>query len=550
MSESTAPETTAAKTGVAALDDIFQVANKADAPGVVVGVAQHGKPVYRRGFGLASIELAVANTAWTRMRIGSTSKQFTCLAALLLAEEGKLDIDVGVRTYLPELPELANEPTLRQFMSHTGGHRCYLDVGFLSDGMAIKPKGVALATQVRQADVNFAPGAMMIYNNGGYHLLSLVIERISGMPFERFLEERIFTPLGMVDTRSVPTDFEINRNMATLHVAQPDGSWRRGIFPTEELRGEGAMISTIDDMLRWLAHLRGPHIVGTDASWKQMTTTTPLSSGAPSPYALGLMVHDYRGVQVIHHAGGVIGGSCQMITVPAHALDIIIMNNGALVKVNELANKVIDAMLGDEALGPVEKRASTERFKAVLGKRYLSPETGLVVGFEDADGKLGLTLLNSPPGPLRDEGETLRLGIEDIAMGPFQLTTAALADMATAPTTIDLLESGWKRRLELLPDAPPADAAAPLAGRYHAHDLGVDAQVMRDGDTWKLRVAGDFGVNDLALTAISADVFALSHPVFPQLRMVLGVDRRDGAVAGFRVDSGRTRRMRFQRIEA
>jgi hypothetical protein len=336
--------------------------------------------------------------------------------------------------------------------------------------------------------------------------------------------------------------------MATLHVAQPDGSWRRGMFPTEELRGEGAMISTIDDMLRWLAHLRGPHIVGTDASWKQMTTTTPLSSGTPSPYALGLMVHDYRGVHVIHHAGGVIGGSCQMITVPAHELDVIIMTNGALVNTVELGNKVIDAMLGDEALGPVEERATIDRFKAVLGKRYLSAETGLVVGFGDAAGKLGLTLLNSAPVPLRDEGETLRLGIEDIAMGPFQLSTAALADVATAPAEIELVESGWKRHLELLPDVPPADAVAPLAGRYHAPDLGVDAQVFLDGDTWKLRVAGDFAVNDMALEAISADVFGLAHPVLPQLRMMLSVDRRDGAIAGFRVDSGRTRRMRFQRI--
>ncbi len=87
-----------------------------------------------------------------------------------------------------------------------------------------------------------------------------------------------------------------------------------------------------------------------------------------------------------------------------------------------------------------------------------------------------------------------------------------------------------------------------MAGRYHAPDLGVDAQVFLDGDTWKLRVAGDFAVNDMALEAISADVFGLAHPVLPQLRMMLSVDRRDGAIAGFRVDSGRTRRMRFQRI--
>ncbi|MCK9688634.1 serine hydrolase domain-containing protein [Scleromatobacter humisilvae] len=535
------------KTGVDALDELFAAVNRSDAPGLVVGVAQHGRPVYRRGFGLASIELGVANTAWTRMRIGSTSKHFTCLAALLLAEDGKLDIDAGVRTYVPELPLLEGEPTLRQLMNHSGGHRCYLDVGFLSDAMAIKPTGVALRTQVRQGDVNFAPGDKTLYNNGGYHLLSLIVERVSGMPFEQFLEERIFRPLGMVDTKSVPSDFEIHRNMATLHVAQPDGRWRRGIFPTEEVRGEGAMISTIDDMLRWLAHLRGPHTVGSDHTWKQMTTPVRLNNGSTVPYALGLMVHGYRGVRVVHHAGGVIGGTCQMLTVPDHALDIIIMTNGAVVSAVELANRIVDTMLGDEVLAAREERASIDRFKSVLGKRYHAPSTGLLAGFGDAGGKLGICLMNNPPVPLRDEGDTLRLGFEDIAMGPFTLRTADIADR-DPPPTLEITESGHVLRLELLPDAAPADAVAPLAGRYRAADLGADALILQEGEAWKLRIFGQYAVNELALEALSADVVALSHAVHPQLRAALSVDRRDGVVTGFRVDSGRTRGMRFERI--
>ena len=103
-----------AKSGVAALDDLFASRNRGDAPGLVIGVALHGKPVYRRGFGLASVELGVANTPWTRMRIGSTSKHFTCLAIMLLAEDGLLDIDAGVGRYVPELSAGQGRPTLRQ----------------------------------------------------------------------------------------------------------------------------------------------------------------------------------------------------------------------------------------------------------------------------------------------------------------------------------------------------------------------------------------------------------------------------------------------------
>ncbi|MCA3800299.1 serine hydrolase domain-containing protein, partial [Burkholderia sp.] len=95
---------------VTQLDALFARFNKCDEPGLVVAVAHQGEVLYRRGFGMASLEHGVANTPATRLRIGSTSKHFTCLAALLLAEDGKLDIDAGIRTYLPELPLLAGDP--------------------------------------------------------------------------------------------------------------------------------------------------------------------------------------------------------------------------------------------------------------------------------------------------------------------------------------------------------------------------------------------------------------------------------------------------------
>jgi hypothetical protein len=335
--------------------------------------------------------------------------------------------------------------------------------------------------------------------------------------------------------------------MATLHVAQPDGRWRRGVFPTEEVRGEGAMISTIDDMLRWLAHLRGPHTVGSEATWTQMTTPVRLNNGTAVPYALGLMVHDYRGVRVVHHAGGVIGGSCQMITVPGHALDIIIITNGAPVNAVELGNKIIDALLGDAVLKQPETRVAVDRFKNVLGRRWVSPATGFLVGFGDAAGKLGLCLLNNPPIPLRDEGDTLRLGFEDIAMGPYTLRTADIADLAEAPATLEMTESGHTLRLELLPETAPTDAVAALAGTWRAPDLDANAVVLEEDGAWKLRIFGQYAVNEMLLEALSADVVALSNPAHPQLRGALSIERRAGVVTGFRVDSGRTRGMRFER---
>lgn len=534
---------------IKALDALFQPANRSDTPGVVVGVAQHGKPVYRRAFGLASIEHGVGNTLATRMRIGSTSKHFACLAALLLVEEGKLDIDTGVRRYLPELPADLPEPTLRQFMTHTSGMRDSLDVGFLAAELVIKPKGESLAVQARQRGINFAPGDKMMYNNGGYHLLSLAIERVSGISFEQFLKERIFEPLGMLDTASVPSDFEIHPRVATMHVAQPDGSYRRGIFPSEEVKGEGAIISTVGDMLHWLRHLRGPHTVGSEESWKQMLAPARLNNGMLSTYSLGLLQEKYRGIDVIHHGGTVIGGTCQMLTVPEHALDIVILSNGAPVSVPELANKVIEAVLGEKAFPqPSEGIAASAAYRPLIGARYASPSADVVLGFGETDGKLGLIIHNSPAIPVREEDGALCLDFGRTVTGPYRVAIEGSA----APQTLQLEEAGTMRVLERLPDPPPAlaEAGKPLVGRYRAPDLNAEASIAFEDDTLVLRIASEYGPNVLTLTPYSHDVFGWNYTgQLAPLGGTLHVESGASRVSGLRLNSLRTRNLHLERID-
>ena len=117
-----------------ALDELFAPFDTTSAPGFAVGVAINGVPLYRRGFGLANIELPVALSPHTRMRIGSTTKHFCALAVMLLQEEGKLSIDDSPRVVLPELPKVMDDVTLRQLMSHTSGMRDSLDLTFLTTG--------------------------------------------------------------------------------------------------------------------------------------------------------------------------------------------------------------------------------------------------------------------------------------------------------------------------------------------------------------------------------------------------------------------------------
>lgn len=546
-----------APAGIEAVDALLQPFNRSDAPGLVVGVARHGKTLYRRGYGLASIEHGVANTPRTRMRIGSTSKHFACLAALLLAEQGLLSIDDAVRRYLPELPALGGDgPTLRQLMNHTGGWRCHIDLSFLAHGAAIQPKGAALALLARQSELNFASGSRMLYSNGGYHLLSQVIARIGGQTYEQFLARHILEPLGMADTESLPSDLDIHPGVATLYLPRPEGGWRRGLFPSEELRGEGGIVSTLDDMLRWLAHLRGgDKRIGGAASWARMCATTLLPGGTDTCYGLGLMRRRYRGVEVIHHAGGVVGGAAQMLSVPAHGLDIVLMTNGAPVAPVALSFKIVDALLGEALPEPPEERLPAAAYPALLGRRYHASASGLVVGFIEVADRLGMSFLNSAPLPMRPGESGPWLGLEDLAINPVVIDLSSLQGDA-ALATLTLSEGGRPEVFARLPERPPsmAELAPQLIGDYRVPDLAASARIELNGagDELLLRILGEGGRHALRLTPLSTEVLAWTStdPLLAPVRGVLNVERAEGRVVGLRLDTVRTRHLRLMRAES
>ena len=133
-----------------ALSSLFAPWNTSHAPGVAVGVRQDGEILLRRGYGLASVEAGTALTPNSRLRIGSTTKHFTALIALLLAEDGLLDLDAPVRESIAELQGPGGDPSVRQLLQHRGGSRCYLDLGFIAHGMAVPPRGRILEMQRRQ----------------------------------------------------------------------------------------------------------------------------------------------------------------------------------------------------------------------------------------------------------------------------------------------------------------------------------------------------------------------------------------------------------------
>lgn len=505
----------------AALDRLFEPFDTTHAPGFAVGVAHKGVPRYRRGVGLANVELPVALSPNIRMRIGSTTKHFCVLAVMLLAEQGLLSIDDSPRRVIPELPAWAEGMTLRQLMAHTSGMRDSLDLLMLTSGPGHPVPADGQLKMLAALDcTNFAPGASWNYCNGGYVLLSVVVERISGQPLEDFLKARIFEPVGMVDTRLRRLDTDLLPNSATLHLPTPDGGWTRGIFGPP-VAGEGGIVSTVDDMLRWLAHMARP-VVGSVETWAAIQT--PMASHG---YGLGLTMTEHRGLRTVHHAGGVIGGSSQMLKVVDHDLDLILMTNGrSALDLYGLVDEVIDACFTGLPPAPRDEGGET-----VTGTFY-SSATGRVLVLAEHEGRQTVAVGGMTLPALRDAAGVISVPImpSDLRLSPVRRNRVVEALEATEFGRVDLLELVH----------PSADAKAP-PGDYGSPAAGLSARVDSDEGGARLTLRGPYGETAYRLAPIGPDLWLATATSIHALSVTLEFDAR-----GFALTSGRTVRLRFE----
>lgn len=537
------------------LDAVLAPFNRTDSPGVIAAVALHGQVLYRKAVGMASLEHGVANTPCTRVRIASTSKHFTGIAIMLLVEDGLIKLDDPMQRYLPEFPVLgAPGPTVRQLLNHTSGWRAHDEIWSMAQGLAFSEPGAGVPAMARQSALNFEPGTRMAYSNGGYHLLATIIERVSGKRYNDFLTERLFMPLNMPDTESIETDHDVSRGLADRYVAKAGGGWKHGVYPCE-MTGGGSLASTADDMLRWLAHLRSDtKIVGRPESWAALSEPMTLASGAQVDYGFGLISHAYRGVRVVHHAGAVLGATSQMLTVPAHGLDIVILVNGAPINPGELANRIVEWVLEEVLPEPHAPRPAAADYPALVGRTYVSQDSGGVIAFAAQEDRLALSWQSSAAMPMHHADGRLWIGMREMPINDIALQSAAIAQ-AQAPAELDILEGGDRVRYTLIaqPAPGPAELAPQLCGSYHSPDLDADASVALVDGTLLLSLQGRHGRQVGRLEPLSADVLTFISCDAAMARLgnktvYADRDAASGAVTGLRISSPRIRNVRLHRL--
>jgi CubicO group peptidase (beta-lactamase class C family) len=294
-----------------------------DVPGAALLVIKDGKPLLRKGYGLADLELHTAVTPQTDFRLASVTKQFIAASILLLAEDGKLRLDDPVRHWLPSLPASTSKVTLRQLLDHTGGLIDYEDL--------IPPDRTA---QLNDQDVlrmlsatprsYFAPGSAYRYSNTGYVLLGLVVEKASGKTLQDFLKERIFQPLHMDHTLLYVHDAKTVPHRAYGY-SKIDDRWQRTDQSlTSATRGDGGIYSSIDDLAKWDAALYDDRLLS-DASRKAAFSPHVKVTGEPyeASYGYGWRITG----DTLWHSGESIGFRNVIVRWPKQHLTVILLSN-------------------------------------------------------------------------------------------------------------------------------------------------------------------------------------------------------------------------------
>ena len=279
--------------------------NKQHIPGLALAVVKIGRLEKSAGYGLANVELNVPVRPDTVFQIQSITKTFTASAVMLLVEEGKIGLDDKITKHLDGLPESWKDITIRHLLSHTSGIKDFINEPTVDMRQDIQPEDVI--ESLRKLPLNFQPGEKYAYTNTGYHLLAMIIRKITGQYWGEFLQERILVPLEMDDTRVISLSNLIT-NRASGYLWE-NGELRNGryIAPTILAYAGGGLRSTVLDLAKWDAALYTEKILKR-SSLDQMWTPMKLNDGSDSSYGLGWGVTNYHGHRLISHTGSHMTG--------------------------------------------------------------------------------------------------------------------------------------------------------------------------------------------------------------------------------------------------
>ena len=335
-------------------------------PGMSVVILKGDLSVFARDYGAANMASDVTVTPSTVYQLGSIGKQFLAALVLALAGDGQLSLDDPVARHLPDFTLLRAEIRIRHLLSHTSGIRELFTLPEAQEGFDnLSRTRAELVAAIRKAPVDFAPGSRWSYSNTNYTMLALIVEKITGKPYEEALAERFFRPLKLTTMRQCPSvqtapeearGYEWKNNMNVL--SPPENM--------EWIRGDGGLCGSAADLARWTRMLSTGRVIAREA-YDQMIAPTRLSDGTVADYGFALSLVQPDHAAKIAHNGAMRGFSASAAYYPMHEVTTVVLTNRGDVRTEAIERAISRRVIGEPEQDRLNRELPESEKQRVLG---------------------------------------------------------------------------------------------------------------------------------------------------------------------------------------
>ena len=343
----------------AKIDELMKIYNSYRQFNGAVLVAENGKVIFKKGYGMANMEWNIPIETDTKFRLGSITKQFTSMLILQLVQEGKIKIEGKLTDYLPDYrKDTGDRITIHQLLNHTSGIPSYTGLPNFFREISRNPYTVSdFVKKYTSGDLEFEPGSKFSYNNSGYFLLGAIVERLTGKSYEQALKERIFDPVGMKNS-----GYDLHETILAKRAAgyeKRPGAYINAPYLDMSLPyAAGSLYSTVEDLYLWDQALYTDKLLS--AQLKEMLYKPGMNN-----YAYGwvarkapLGAQDEQ-VAIIEHGGGINGFNTLITRMPESKNLIVLLNNTGGTKLGEMSQKIAGILFGKPYKPPVRDIAET-----------------------------------------------------------------------------------------------------------------------------------------------------------------------------------------------
>ena len=303
-------------------------------------VAREGQILLSKGYGMADIENGVPNTPQTRFRIGQVTAQFTAMAILMLQAQGKLSVGDPICRYVVDCPDYWQEITIHHLLTHTSGISDWIQPWDSSTGTpSTSPELVA---RLRYDPPYFRPGEKLRYSNNGYIVLGYIVEKVSGQPYETFLQQHVFGPLGMSNSGYGDDRVALGYQAIGVKAPVPDLLFRFSA---------SGLYSSVEDLYRWDQALYGEQLIPRQYLDMMFTgyAKTPSIDFAGAYYGYGWFVGNLLVRSVIGHGGKMAGFTAMLLRFPDERVTIIVLRNYGIPAYDRLEIEVAKMVFGEHS---------------------------------------------------------------------------------------------------------------------------------------------------------------------------------------------------------